>query len=33
MLHDKCIFFFLYIFPHWKVNADLETKGLADLLN
>ena len=28
------VFSFLYIFfPYWKVDADLETKLLADLLN
>ena len=28
------IFFFFYIFPYWKVDADLKTKWLAaDLLN
>ena len=29
MLYSRCI----YIFPHWKVDAVLETKWLADLLN
>ena len=28
MLYNICIFFFFYIFPHWKVDADLKTKGL-----
>ena len=28
MLYNTCIFFFFYIFPHWKVDADLKTKGL-----
>ena len=28
MLYNICAFFFFYIFPHWKVDADLETKWL-----
>ena len=28
MLYNICIFFFFYNFPHWKVDADLKTKGL-----
>ena len=32
MLHNRCIFFFFYIFPYWKVDTDIETKWLADLL-
>ena len=28
MLYNICIFFFFCIFPHWKVDADLKTKGL-----
>ena len=27
MLYNICILFFFYIFPHWKVDADLKTKG------
>ena len=33
MLCNRCIFFFFYTFPHLKVDSDLETKRLADLLN
>ena len=32
MLNNRCIFFFFYIFPHWKVDIDSETRWLADLL-
>ena len=33
MFYNTCIFFFFYVFPHRKVDANLETKWLADLLN
>ena len=33
MFYNTCIFFFFYVFPHRKVDTNLETKWLADLLN
>ena len=33
LFYSTCIFFFFYVFHHRKVDADLETKWLADLLN
>ena len=32
VLHNRFIFFSFYIFPHWKVDTNIETKWLADLL-
>ena len=32
MLHNRCIFFFFDTFLYWKLDTDLETKWLADLL-
>ena len=28
MLPNRCIFFFFYIFPHWYVDTDIETRWM-----
>ena len=33
MLYNRFISFFFYILPSWKVDTDIETKWLADLLH